>query len=91
MIKITESQIKDEGRQPGEKNWTTKHLPAIAAKAFEDQVVPMMRMKAGLLPPWESPTMRDLQATMDKVYEEGKYNVKPNGPWWGLVCCIHTC
>ncbi|KAF8347310.1 hypothetical protein F5887DRAFT_1072830 [Amanita rubescens] len=85
MIKITDSQIQDEGRQPGEKNWTTKHLPSVAAKAFEDQVVPMMRMKAGLLPPWETPTMRDLQATMDEVYREGQYTVKPHGPWWGLL------
>ncbi|KAF8350325.1 hypothetical protein F5887DRAFT_914221 [Amanita rubescens] len=73
MIKFTDRQIQDDGRQPGEKNWTTKHLPSVAAKAFEDQVVPMMRMKAGLLPPWETPTMRDLQATMDKVYGEGNF------------------
>ena len=50
----------------------------------------MMRMKAGLLPPWESPTMNDLQIAIDKVYGEGEYKVKLQGPWWGLVHCI-TC
>ncbi|KAF8341702.1 hypothetical protein F5887DRAFT_1076476 [Amanita rubescens] len=79
MIKFTDCQIQDDGRQPGEKNWTTKHLPSVAAKAFEDQVVPMMRMKAGLLPPWETPTMRDLQATMDKHSLHFELNTRLNG------------
>ena len=86
MIKITDNQIQDEGCQPGEKNWTTKHLPSDAAKAFEDQVVPMMRMKTGLLPPWESPMMRDLQATIDKVY----WAMVGFGMLYYLPTCFHS-
>ena len=76
-----------EARQ-GAKSWSTKHLPSGTTKEFEKCVAPMLRMKTGLLLPWKSPSLHELQAIVDDVFGEGKYEVKEDNVWYGLVSAM---
>jgi hypothetical protein len=45
----------------------------------------MLRMKTGLLPPWKSPSLPEMQAIVNEVFGEGKHKVKEDNVWFGLV------
>ena len=48
----------------------------------------MLHMKTGLLPPWKSPSLHELQTIVDDVFGEGKYEVKEDNVWYGLVSAM---
>ncbi|KAJ6545944.1 hypothetical protein B0H10DRAFT_1969834 [Mycena sp. CBHHK59/15] len=69
----------------GATKWGLVHLPPSTQLQFTDQVVPLVRELVGTLPPWASPTIKQTQDIIDKVYGAGKHVVTAGDPWIGLI------
>ncbi|KIL55035.1 hypothetical protein M378DRAFT_182338 [Amanita muscaria Koide BX008] len=69
----------------GDKKWAKRHLPKVAQDEFETVIVPLVRLKAGTLEPWDLLKVEDVQAIVDDVFGSEKYSVAPDGPWMNLV------
>ncbi|KAF7341720.1 hypothetical protein MSAN_02070500 [Mycena sanguinolenta] len=71
----------------GTTKWTLKHLPENTSDQFTDEVVPLARELVGSdqVKPWSKLTVPQIQGIVDKVFGKGCHEVKPDGPWVGLV------
>ena len=55
---------------------------------FTEKVAPLARKKAGTLDPWSNLNVDKVQTIVDHVYGTGRFEVKEDGPWLGLVCIM---
>ncbi|KAM6503689.1 hypothetical protein JOM56_000632 [Amanita muscaria] len=62
----------------GDKKWAKRHLPKVAQDEFETVIVPLVRLKAGTLEPWDLLKVEDVQAIVDDVFGSEKYSVAPD-------------
>ena len=74
----------------GVKNWSLKNLPQEIQADFKHTVAPRIRKKIGLLPPWESLEIGDIQVFVDDIYGKGTHIVTKNSFWVGLVCNLYS-
>ena len=73
----------------GDDKWALKHLPEEACARYTNEVVPLVRKKAGSLNPWETFTVEHVQSVINEVFGKGVYKVKSDGVWYGLVSTVH--
>ena len=71
----------------GDDKWKLKHLSddANVQALFTDKVAPLARKKAAALDPWSNLNIDEVQGIVDQVYGAGRFEVKEDGPWLGLV------
>jgi hypothetical protein len=80
----------------GDKKWKLCHLPGDngVQRLFTDEVAPQVCKKAGTLPPWDNPSVVDIQVVVDNVFGKGTYIISEDNVWYGLVSahfyCIHN-
>jgi len=72
----------------GDDKWKLRHLSddANIQALFTEKVAPLARKKAGTLDPWSNLNVDEVQTIVDCVYGTGRFEVKEDGPWLGLVC-----
>ncbi|KAM6491052.1 hypothetical protein JOM56_013291 [Amanita muscaria] len=70
----------------GAKHWSIKHLPNEAQDAWDPEVAPRLRLKAGnSADPWNFPRMSEVQDIIDEVYGKEKYKIVETGAFYGLA------
>ena len=71
----------------GNEKWKLKHLSndTNVQALFTEKVAPLAHKKAATLDPWSNLNIDEVQAIVDQVYGAGKFEVKEDGPWLGLV------
>ena len=71
----------------GDDKWKLKHLSedTNVQALFTEKVAPLARKKVAALDPWSNLNVDEVQAIVDQVYGAGRFEVKEDGPWLGLV------
>jgi hypothetical protein len=91
MVKIEPNAVVHKSTlkaaRNGDKKWKLCYLPGgveVQSK-FTNEVAPLVRKKAGTLPPWDNPSVDDIQVIIGAVFGKGAYSVTEDNVWYGLV------
>lgn len=71
----------------GDKNWKLAHLPdhTQTETLFKTIVTTEAHKKVGLLEPWATLGVEDIQAIVDRVFPDKGYKVAKENAWYQLV------
>lgn len=70
----------------GARKWKLEHLPPGTERVFTDQIVPLVKAKAGELEhPWAELSPSQIQEVVDHVFGRDTYTVVADDVWCGLV------
>ena len=71
-----------------DNKWGLKHLSnnTPIQNLFMERVTPLTCKKATTLDPWSNLNINKVQVIVDHIYRAGRFEVKEDGLWLGLVC-----
>ncbi|KAG6822793.1 hypothetical protein H0H92_012585, partial [Tricholoma furcatifolium] len=76
----------------GRAKWLLTDLPDNAGNTFSNELMPLIRRKAGTLAPWTNLSTNELQELVDEVFGTGTYTVEAGDAWSGLASYhLHDC